>query len=68
MKLKKQFFVNFFIRVIFGMGVIFLANQFFAQKGIDVRVGFNAISVLVSGFLGLPGVVMLYGVAAIPIL
>lgn len=68
MKSKKQFFVNFFIRVIFGMGAIFLANQFFAQTGIDVKVGFNAISVLASGTLGLPGVAMLYGIAAIPIL
>ena len=68
MKLKKQIFVNFLIRVILGMGLIFLANQFFLQKGIDVKVGFNAISVLVSGTLGLPGVAMLYGIAAIPIL
>lgn len=68
MKLKKQIFVNFFIRAILGVGVIFLVNQFFAQKGIDVKVGINVISVLASGFLGIPGVAMLYGIVAIPIL
>ena len=68
MKFKKQIFVNFFIRAILGMGMIFFANQFFAQQGIDVKVGFNVISVLVSGCLGMPGVAMLYGIAAIPIL
>lgn len=68
MRLRKQIFVNFFIRTILGAGLIFLANQFFAQKGIDVKVGFNAISVLVSGTLGIPGVAMLYGIVAIPIL
>lgn len=68
MKMKKQIFVNFFIRAILGMGIIFLANQFFAHKGIDVKVGFNAISFLTCGMLGLPGVAMLYGIVAIPIL
>lgn len=68
MKFKKQIFVKFFIRVIWGMGVIFLANQLLEQNGIDVKVGFNVISVLVSGTLGLPGVAMLYGVSAIPFL
>lgn len=68
MKEKNKFWLNFIIRAIVGMGIIFLANKIFAEKGIALEVGFNAVSVLVSGFLGLPGVMMLYGIVAVPIL
>ena len=68
MEEKKQFLVNFMARAIFGMGIIFFANQIFAYKEIALEVGFNAVSFLVSGCLGLPGVAMLYGIVAIPIL
>lgn len=68
MERKGQFLVNFIIRAILGMGIIFLANQFLEQEQISIKVGFNAISFLVSGFLGLPGVAMLYGIVALPIL
>lgn len=65
---KKQFLVNFIVRAILGMGLIFFANQFFIYKEIAVKVGFNAVSFLTAGFLGLPGVAMLYGITAIPFL
>lgn len=65
---KNQFWVNFIVRAILGMGIIFFANQFFVHKEIALKVGFNAVSFLVSGCLGLPGVAMLYGIAAVPIL
>ena len=68
MKNKSQFLVNFIVRAILGMGVIFFANQFFIQKGIEINVGINAISFVTSGLLGLPGVAMLYGVVATPFL
>lgn len=68
MKQKNQFLVNFIVRAIFGMGLIFFANYFLAQEEIAIKVGINAISFLASGFLGLPGVAMLYGIACIPIL
>ena len=68
MKQKEQFLVNFIIRAILGLGLIFLTNQFLQQQEIALEVGFNAVSFLVSGFLGLPGVAMLYGIVSIPIL
>ena len=68
MKEKNQFLVNFMVRVILGFGMIFFVNQFFVHRGIALEVGFNAVSLLASGFLGLPGVAMLYGIVAIPIL
>ena len=68
MREKNYFWVNFIVRAILGMGIIFFANEFLTQKEIAVEVGFNAISFLVSGCLGLPGVAMLYGIVAMPIL
>jgi len=68
MKEKNQFLVNFIVRAILGMGIIFFANQFLVHNEIGFKVGFNAVSFLVSGALGLPGVAMLYGIVAIPIL
>lgn len=68
MKEKNQFWLNFIIRAIIGMGMIFLANEFFSQKGMPLEVGFNAVSLLATGFLGLPGVMMLYGIVAVPLL
>ncbi len=68
MERKGQFLVNFIIRAILGLGLIFFTNQFLQQQEIALEVGFNAVSFLVSGFLGLPGVAMLYGIVSIPIL
>lgn len=68
MKEKNNFLVNFMIRAVLGMGLIFIANQYFEYKEIALQVGWNAVSFLTSGFLGLPGVAMLYGIVAIPIL
>lgn len=65
---KKQFWVNFTVRAILCMGIIFFANQYFETKQMDIMVGFNVVSLLVSGFLGLPGVAMLYGIVSIPFL
>lgn len=68
MEKKSHFWVNFTVRAILGMGIIFFANQFFVHKEIALQVGFNAVSFLTAGFLGLPGVAMLYGIVAIPLL
>lgn len=66
--MKKQFLVNFIVRAILGVGMIFFANQFFVEQKIALNVGINAISFLTSGFLGMPGVIMLYGIVAMPFL
>lgn len=68
MKQKNQFLVNFIVRAILGIGVICFTNYFLEQQEIAISVGLNAISFLTSGFLGLPGVAMLYGIVSIPIL
>ncbi|SHK02397.1 pro-sigmaK processing inhibitor BofA family protein [Hespellia stercorisuis] len=60
--------VNFIVRSIVGMGIIFLLNEFLKTRGMDVMVGLNAASFLTSGTLGIPGVGLLYGIALYKIL
>ena len=40
----------------------FFINQFLESQGMDRTVGINLVSFLTSGFLGLPGVALLYGI------
>lgn len=59
---KKSWIVNFIVRAVVGMGLIFLANQFLDYRNIPISVGLNLITFLTSGVLGIPGVAMLYGI------
>lgn len=68
MKQRNQFLVNFTVRAILGICLILLVNYFLKEQEIAIKVGLNAISFLISGFLGVPGVAMLYGIVSIPIL
>lgn len=55
--------VNFIVRAIFGLGMIFFVNEFLSGRGIEMMVGINLISLLTTGTLGIPGVCLLYGIA-----
>lgn len=65
---RPGFFTNFIVRAIVGMSLIFFVNEFLASKGIGIAVGYNLISLLISGTLGVPGVAMLYGIVLFPTL
>lgn len=67
-KKKMPFWVNFIVRSILGMGIIFFVNQFFDYRNIPVSVGMNLISFLTTGSLGIPGVCLLYGIVLYQIL
>ena len=68
MKTLKSFLLKFLVRILLCFALIFLVNEIFEWKEIPVNVGFNAVSFVVSGVLGVPGVGLLYGVAASPFL
>ena len=55
--------VNFFVRSVTGIALIFFVNEFLSLQGISVSVGMNPGTVLTSGILGVPGVALLYGLA-----
>lgn len=59
---RSSIVVNFIVRAVIGLGVIFFTNETLASRGISVAVGLNGLSLLTSGTLGLPGVCLLYGI------
>ncbi len=61
-------FLNFFIRALIGMAIIFFVNYFLDSQGIEASVGMNGVSFLTSGILGIPGVALLYGIVLYNIL
>ena len=54
--------VNFMIRAVIGMALIFFINQYVIPPESSINVGLNAVSFLTSGMLGIPGVGLLYGI------
>ena len=60
--------INFFIRAIVGMALIFFINQFVLPSDSSINVGLNAVSFLTSGSLGIHGVCLLYGIMCYNIL
>lgn len=53
---------NFIVRAVLGMGIIFTVNEFLDYRNIPISVGINVLSFLTSGTLGIPGIVLLYGI------
>ncbi len=62
-KRSSRVFVNFLVRAIVGITLIFFVNQFLIEKNIDSKVGINPVTIVASGTLGVPGVALLYGIS-----
>ena len=60
---RSHFLVNFLIRAVLGMAVLFFANQFLEAGGHAIHVGLNPLTFCTSGVFGMPGVALLYGIA-----
>ena len=58
---KLEWLLNFVMRSVLGAIAIFFINNSLAAAGISLGVGINAVSVLTSGILGIPGLLALYG-------
>ena len=61
---RKKFsvFLNFLLRVVYGFLAIYLTNLGLAHLGIEIFVGFNPVTALTLGSLGISGFFLLYGV------
>lgn len=59
---KSELAVNFILRCVFGIIGIYFINQFLLWQQVDIAVGINPLTVLTSGTLGFPGVILLYGI------
>ena len=60
-KQKIEWLLNIVMRSILGTIAIYFINGGLAAAGISLGVGINAVTVLTSGILGIPGLLALYG-------
>lgn len=65
---KAEWLINFVLRSIMGTIAIYFINMGITFLGFTMVVGINAVSVLTTGILGIPGIVMLYGLSLYKIL
>jgi inhibitor of the pro-sigma K processing machinery len=60
---RPDLIVSFGLRASIGTAGIYLIDLVLRTKGVDINVGINGVSVLTNGLLGLPGFILLYGLA-----
>lgn len=54
--------INFALRGVLGMMIIYFINYFFGTRMPGVEMGYNFVTFAVSGILGFPGILLLYGI------
>lgn len=55
--------VNFGLRIVAGVLGIYIANNLLGKFGMALDVGINGTTTLTVGLLGIPGFLLVYGVA-----
>lgn len=68
LKKRAEWLLTFLFRAVTGTVIIYFANMFIISNNMGFEIGINPISVLTSGILGFPGVLLLYGINLIQIL
>ncbi len=58
---RPDYAINFFLRIGLCYVAIYFINNAFLEKGLDICVAMNAVTFLTCGFLGFPGLFLLYG-------
>lgn len=64
----KDFVLNFFLRVVFGILGIYVCNTLFSNLGVAVYLGINLVNLLLVGILGISGFGLVLAVAAFSLL
>ncbi len=54
--------INFVLRGILGMMLLYFGNYFLSGWIPELNMGYNLLTFCITGFLGVPGVFMLYGI------
>ncbi len=60
---KLSLVLNFALRIVFGFVAIYIVNMCLEYWEISVSVGYNPVSALTLGTLGISGFLLLYGIA-----
>lgn len=58
----REWLFQFVFRAVTGTLIIFFLNGFLVSQGISIAIGINPITIITSGVLGFPGLIMLYGI------
>lgn len=61
--MKKFWIIKILFRGFVGIGIILMVNKLINDSNYLVSVKPDVFSFLISGFLGIPGVLALYGIA-----
>lgn len=59
---KSTIFITFILRILICSLIIYFANMGLQKTDIPAVVHINSISLLTSGILGFPGLLLLYGI------
>ncbi|MBO5210169.1 MAG: pro-sigmaK processing inhibitor BofA family protein [Lachnospiraceae bacterium] len=59
---KIEWLINFVLRAVMGTIGIYFINYLLISQQISTGVGINPVTVLTSGILGFPGLIVLYGI------
>ncbi len=59
---KIEWLINFVLRAVSGTIGMYFINYFLISRQITTGIGINPITVTLSGFLGFPGLLVLYGI------
>ena len=62
MRSRTDLLINFIMRAVLGTLAIYFINMFLGSQGFSWHVCIGPLSIVVSGFLGLPGIGLLYGI------
>ena len=57
-----ELIINFVLRGVLGLFAIYFGNYFLCMHMPGMELGYNPVTFLTSGALGIPGVLMMYGV------
>lgn len=60
---KPDQIINFLLRACVGTAGIYLLDFLLGLGGYQINVGINVVTIISNGLLGLPGFVLLYGLA-----
>lgn len=66
-KKKADLFLSYLLNTVSGIALIYFVNSLLAWMQIQSGVGINGITILGSAVLGMPGLLMIYGISMLEV-
>lgn len=68
LKKRAEWLLTFLFRGVTGTVMIYFINLLITSNNMGFEIGINPVTVLTTGILGFPGVILLYGINLVQIL